>query len=109
MERINRAVRKNATLDIANYETLTQRLEYFDLRELQTAIIARQLWPRFDAFFKNKEALTVKFDQLAELRNSLRHSRTVTDIVRKEGEAAIAWFEQVLAKPSETAPPAVVR
>ena len=95
-ERINRAVRKNATLDIANYETLAQRLEYFDLRELQTAIVGKSLWPRFDSCFKNKEALAVKFDQLAELRNSLRHSRAVTDIVRKEGEAAIIWFSDVL-------------
>lgn len=101
-ERIGRAVRKNATLDAANYETLAQRLEYFDLRELQAAIISKKLWPRFQECFKNKEALTVKFDQLAELRNGLRHSRTVTDIVRMEGEAAIAWFEQVLAKASET-------
>lgn len=98
-ERISRAVRKNAALDIANYETLAQRLEYFDLRELQTAIIGKKLWPRFQDCFKNKDALSVKFNQLTELRNSLRHSRAVTDIVRKEGEAAIAWFEQVLASP----------
>ncbi len=107
-ERINRAVRKNVALDIANYETLAQRLEYFDLRELQTAIIWKKLWPLFETAFKNKEALTVKFDQLAELRNSLRHSRAVTNIVRKEGEAAIIWFEQVLDKPSEAASSAVV-
>ena len=101
VERIDRAVRKNAALDATDYETLTQRLEYFDLRELQTVIIWKKLWPRFEICFKNKEALSVKFDQLAELRNSLRHSRTVTHIVRKEGEAAIAWFDQVLSKPSE--------
>ncbi len=103
MERITRAVRKNAALDMANYQTLKQRLEYFDLRELQTVIISRGLWSRFDQCFKNKNALSVKFDQIAELRNSLRHSRTVTDIVRMEGDAAIAWFEQVLAKPSTPA------
>ena len=38
----------------------------------------------------------MKFDQLADLRNSLRHSRTVTDIARKEGEAAIIWYLEVL-------------
>ena len=26
------------------------------------------------------------------------HSRTVSDVTRKEGEAAILWFQQVLAK-----------
>ena len=39
-----------------------------------------------------------QFDQLAELRNGIRHSRAVTDITRKEGEAAILWFNQLLLK-----------
>ena len=34
--------------------------------------------------------------QLAELRNGIRHSRTVDEVTRKEGEAAILWFKQVL-------------
>jgi hypothetical protein len=56
------------------------------------------LWPHFEAAFANKEALAAKFDQLAELRNSIRHSRSVTEITRMEGEAAILWFNQVLGK-----------
>ena len=39
-----------------------------------------------------------KFDQLAELRNGIRHSRAVGEVVRKEGEAAILWFGRVLGK-----------
>ena len=46
--------------------------------------------------FKNKEALATKFGQLAEMRNSIRHSRTLSEIARKEGEAALLWFEDVL-------------
>jgi hypothetical protein len=42
---------------------------------------------------------TVKrFDQLAELRTGIRHSRTVDDITRKAGEAALSWFQQVFAR-----------
>jgi hypothetical protein len=55
-------------------------------------------WPLFQARFANKETLTKRFDQLAELRNGIRHSRTVDEITRKEGEAALLWFRQVLAK-----------
>jgi hypothetical protein len=44
------------------------------------------------------ETLSAKFGQLAELRNGIRHSRAVDEITRKEGEAAIPWFEQVLAR-----------
>ena len=35
---------------------------------------------------------------LAELRNAIRHSRTVDEVTRKEGEAALLWFRQVLTK-----------
>ena len=48
--------------------------------------------------FANKETLAKRFDQLAELRNGIRHSRTVDEVTRKEGEAALLWFQQVLGK-----------
>ena len=34
----------------------------------------------------------------AELRNGIRHSRTVDEITRKEGEASLLWFNKVLSK-----------
>lgn len=97
-ERIQRAMRKNAALDADYYQTLKGKLEYFDLRELQETIANKTLWPLFEPRFVNKIALATKFDQLAELRNSIRHSRKVDAITRKEGEAAIMWFEKVLQK-----------
>lgn len=97
-ERIQRAMRKNAALDAEYYQTFAGKLEYFDLRELQDTILSRVLWPIFEARFSNKVTLATKFDQLAELRNCIRHSRKVDKITQKEGEAAILWFEQVLQK-----------
>lgn len=97
-ERIQRATRKNAALDLEYYMTLTGKLEFCDLRELQDIITNKVLWEDFKSRFANKEALITKFGQLAELRNGIRHSRTVDEITRKEGEAAILWFEQVLKK-----------
>ena len=73
-------------------------MEYFDLRELQDTITGNAPWPLFELRFGTKEALAAKFNQLAELRNGIRHSRTVSEIVRKEGEAAILWFKEVLSK-----------
>lgn len=95
-ELIGRALNKNAALEPSHYDTLAQKLEFFDLRELQSTIEGKKNWPQFESTFKNKPALSVKFGQLAELRNALRHSRAVTDITRKEGEAAIIWFSKVL-------------
>ena len=97
-DRIQSAERKNAALDTQRYATLAGKLEFCDLRELQDIIVSKPLWPRFESRFMTKEALVVKFDQLANLRNGIRHSRTVDEITRKEGEAAIIWFKQVLAK-----------
>jgi hypothetical protein len=97
-ERIQAAAKKNAALDLTYYQTLGGRLEYADLREVQDSIMSRAIWPIFQARFANKEILAKRFDQLAELRNGIRHSRTVDEVTRKEGEAALLWFQQVLAK-----------
>ena len=48
--------------------------------------------------FVNKEMLSVKYSQLAEFRNGVCHSLSVDGFARKEGEAAILWFNQVLEK-----------
>lgn len=97
-ERIQRAAKKNAALDTDYYQTLAGKLEFCDLRELQDTITGKSLWATFEPRFANKETLNAKFGQLAELRNGIRHSRTVDEITRKEGEAAILWFEQVLGR-----------
>ena len=80
-----------------HYRSLAGQLEYFDLRELQDTITNRALWPEFESRFGTKEALAARFGQLAELRNAIRHSRTVDEITRTDGEAALLWFRQVLA------------
>lgn len=98
--RIQAALRKNVALDDDYYNTLPRVLEYCDLRELQDVIMGKALWQRFVDRFGNKETLGGKFGQLAELRNAIRHSRTVDDVVLKEGEAAILWFNKLLGQPT---------
>ena len=95
-ERLQIAARKDATLDGERYVSLDGKLEYSDLRELQDTITNKGLWCRFEGRFANKETLGRRFGQLADLRNGIRHSRDVNEITRKEGEAAILWFEQLI-------------
>lgn len=95
-DRIQLATRKNPALDAEHLATLEGRLEFGDLRELQDVLVNKSLWDLFQNRFLTKENLIKRFDQLAELRNAIRHSRTVDDVTRKEGEAAIIWFEKVL-------------
>ena len=97
-ESILKQAKKNAAIDVENYHELSSKLEFADLRELQEIITWKATWPKFELQFANKEALNVKFGQFADLRNAIRHSRKVGEIVRKEGEAAILWFKQVLNK-----------
>lgn len=97
-ENIQKAAKKNAAIDVENFRQLTAQLEFADLRDLQETITSKATWEQFESRFVNKEMLNAKFGQLAELRNGIRHSRTVDEISRKEGEAAILWFQQVLRK-----------
>lgn len=95
-ERFQTAAKRNPALDPNHYAELAGRLEYADLRDLQDTIGNKVIWPSFEARFATKETLAKRFDQLAELRNGIRHSRTVDEVTRKEGEAALAWFGQLL-------------
>jgi hypothetical protein len=99
-ERIRSASKKSGTIDVVRYSVLPQILEFCDLRELADIITNKPLWPEFQSRFSNKETFVSKFDQLSELRNGIRHSRTVDEITQKEGEAGILWFERLLRKPS---------
>lgn len=95
-ERLQKAAKRNPAMNLQEYGLLARQLEFADLRELQDTIASKALWGSFQKRFGNKELLAIRFGQLAELRNGIRHSRTVDDITRKDGEAAILWFTQVL-------------
>ena len=95
-ERIRAALKKNLALDGDRYITLAGKLEYADLRELEDIVTSKALRTRFDRMFPNREALVKHFDQLADLRNGIRHSRAVDEVTRKQGEASILWFRKVL-------------
>ena len=95
-ERIRMAIRRNPALDSNHYNSLAGRLEYADLRELEDIIVNRALWENFESTFGGKGILATRFQQLSELRNGIRHSRSVDEITRMEGEAALLWFEKIL-------------
>jgi hypothetical protein len=95
-ERLRIAARKQPGNDLLRQPTFSTLLEYFDLRDLQDTITAKALWGEFEAIFSTKEQLSARFMQLAELRNALRHSRALTSVTIKDGEAAILWFGDAL-------------
>ena len=101
-ERLLVAAKKNPALDNDYYQTLSGKLEYADLRELKDTMMNKGLWKRFAGTFSSKEILETRFGQLADLRNGIRHSRTVDEISRKDGEAAILWFESAIGQDRES-------
>jgi hypothetical protein len=97
-ERLTAAARRNAAFDSDRYGTLRGKLEYFDLREIEDSIASKSLWPEFESCFGSKEVLATRFGQLAELRNSIRHSRAVDEVTQKDGQAALSWFGKILER-----------
>jgi len=94
--RIKSFIAKNPGEDRARFESFKAKLQFFDLQELKDIIIKKENWPFFEETFGSKGVLENRFNQLAELRNSIRHSRDITDAILKDGEAAISWFRSVL-------------
>ncbi len=99
-ERIRAKSRKNPAIDANQNSSLAVKLEYADLRELQDTMTSKALTPLFRSRFSTTETLAQRFDQLSELRNSIRHSRTVDEVTRKDGEAALVWFQGALDRES---------
>lgn len=95
-QRLTPMMKRNPAMNGRLFDQMLTRLEYCDLRELQATILNKALWSRFDNIFRNQELLYSKFGQLSDLRNAIRHSRSINQIVLREGEAAILWFETVL-------------
>lgn len=96
-----KSIERNPIADSTRYVGLAGKLEFGDLRELQAIVTNGNLWPRFEPLFGPKPGLDVKFGQLANLRNGIRHSRHVDQVTSMEGSAAVLWFGQLLSKHAE--------
>jgi hypothetical protein len=87
---------KNPGEDSTQFKSIRRKLDFFDLQEYKDIIVSKPVWQVFESNFGSKSVLENRFNQLAELRNSIRHSRDITEATLKDGEAAISWFNSVL-------------
>ena len=94
-QRLTREQRKNPAFDTERGATISGMLEFCDMQELKDTVLAKINWAGFEEQFVSKEEFSKRVDQLANMRNGIRHSRTVDEITRKDGEAALLWFEKV--------------
>ena len=96
--KINSWIKKNPGEDKAQFSSLRRSLDFFDLQEYFDLVSSKTNWPLFEETFGTKGNLQIRFTQLGELRNSIRHSRGATEVAIKDGEAAISWFNSILRK-----------
>ncbi len=93
VERWNQSDRKNLS---TRRSSLLAKLEYADLRELEIILTSKMCNSRFGPEFSAKQMVQRRFDQLAELRNCFRHSRSPDAVTLDEGKASVLWFERAL-------------
>ena len=97
-QKINRERKRNPNLVETNIEDAGYWMQFSDLQELQRLSTLKEHWPKFENIFKvNTVKLTSEFNDMANLRNALRHSREVDTITRMKGEASLLWFKQQLS------------
>ena len=96
-KRINTELKKKPHLSLEDFNSFDKRVQYFDLFEYYDLIASKVNWSNFEVIFENKEQLQSRFNQLSTLRNAIRHTREVSYIEKLDGEAAIAWFTEILA------------
>lgn len=94
--RIKNWLGKNPGEDKIQFQTLRRKLDFFDFQEYKDVIVSKANYPIFEEIFGSKGTLEIRFNQIAELRNSIRHSRDITDATIKDGEAAISWFSSII-------------
>jgi hypothetical protein len=80
-ERLNGERRRNPSLNLS----VEVRLSFLDLQELFGIIASKATWNSFEDTFKSKETLQLRFNQMAALRNSIRHTRDVVKLRDSKG------------------------
>jgi hypothetical protein len=101
--RIKAHLKNNPSEVAESFRSLPKKLKFFDMSEYCELMVSTQNWPLFESYFGSKGALQARFTQLQNLRNTLAHNRDLTDVVIKDGEAAILWFSSTLRKYNLTA------
>ncbi len=55
-------------------------------------------WPLFASVFQSRGELNKHFLVLKNYRNSIKHNRDMNVVEKKNGEAAVIWFDEILAQ-----------
>ncbi len=74
----------------SNYDLLS----YCDFGDYTNIVLKN--WQKFEDEFKSKGDFETNMKFVADFRNHIKHNRKISDILRKQGEAAIEWLNNCL-------------
>jgi len=77
------------------YESSDAKLSFLDVMDYMKVIFSN--WTIFLSIFKSKVELEKYFLDLKNYRNAIKHNRDMNTVERKNGEAAVLWFESMLS------------
>tara|TARA_B100000963_G_scaffold178152_2_gene154897 strand:- start:450 stop:2720 length:2271 start_codon:yes stop_codon:yes gene_type:complete len=89
-------LKKNPGEERENPISIRLILNYLSLSEYKDILISSSNWSFFENVYETKGNVLNRYTQLDTMRNKLRHDNILTTVERKDGEAAIEWFNKCL-------------
>lgn len=71
-------------------------LNQLTLSDYKDILMSNQNWSLFEEIFEAKGNVMSRYTQLGTMRNRIRHDNELNTVERKDGEAAIEWFNKCL-------------
>lgn len=96
--RIEQHIEKHPNKTKEDFKPLKTAIQFCDIEHLKKIILREEYWGWFGTIFQNKSKVENYFNQFSELRHVVKHGREMTNLVLREGQAAIEWFEMIQEK-----------
>ena len=96
-KRIGEALVRYPDLKKEEFRSHRRKLDYCNVMDYFTIMSNGANWPAFRPIFRKRDDLQRYMSGLNDYRNAVMHSREMTELVEKNGEAALIWFETVLS------------
>jgi hypothetical protein len=87
---------KSHPYDIEKFSSSATKLSFLDIMDYEKVISSN--WVLFASVFQSRGELTKHFLALKIYRNSIGHNRDMNAVEKKNGEAAVLWFEGILTE-----------
>lgn len=94
---VNRKIQQELTrhpYSLEEYEREDVRMEFLDVTDYPKIINAN--WPLLHDYFGSKWEVERHFLALKNFRNAIKHGRSLNEVDRKNGEAAVLWLGNVV-------------